>query len=250
MLVITPSIFLGSLDTVGRWILDFPAPRFKGGRILPGMTELGTLFENRFQMEYEQLIVIVPLFFGLIVTLILVGVLWAAYRIASQKKNNLGHFMVASFFFLSLVFTPTPLLGRSVNENTCGADIIAAYETAGRYLAEIVPPGAKVFWRAGSEVTPLIYLTHAELHPPQLNGLYSYRKGGNRDLLEKAGFYNEESVQYWRETDDFFLISDQYYTESWRRQMESPEFLDHGSTPPVNPCFPDTAIRVFERMQR
>jgi hypothetical protein len=106
-----------------------------------------------------------------------------------------------------------------------------------------------VYWGAGSEVTPLVYLTHAELHPPQLNGTYSYRKGGDRDLLERGGFYNEESVQYWRETDDFFLISGQYYNQSWRKLLESPEFFDHGSTLPVNPCFPETAIRIFERIK-
>jgi len=251
ILLITPSIFGGSLDTVGRWILNLPAPRFKGGRILAGSTELGTLFENRFKMDYNQLIMTVPPLFGLAVAAFLLVVIWAGHCMINHgKSKNLGHTIIIVFFILGFIFTPTPLLGHSVNENTCGGNFIKAHESAGKQLAETIPPGATVYWGAGSVVTPLIYLTHAQLHPPQLNGIYSYRKGGDRDLLEKSGFYNEESIKHWRENDDFFLISEQYLSESWRKQLRSPDFLEHAATIPINPCRPDSAIHIFERIRR
>jgi len=249
ILVIIPGLFLGSLDTVGRWILNLPAPRFKGGRILPGSTELGTLFENRFQLHYDQLIVMIPLLFGLAMAVTFIALVWIGHSMISrQRRKGFGYSLIVTFFVLSTLLTPTPLLGHSENENTCGGDTIDAYETAGKHLAEIIPAGASVYWGAGSVVTPLIYLTHAQLHPPQLNGLYSYRSGGERYLLEKIGFYNQDSVNAWIDSDDFLLISEKYFSQSWQSILNPQEFLEHKPTLPVDPCKPESAIRIFERI--
>ena len=250
IVLIVPGLFFGSISTVGRWVVRLPAPRFKGGRMLSGNTELGILFSNRFGWDADQALQVVPPLFGLACAAVLILLLWVLYRMAFRNRQvGLGYFLTVSFFGLAVLFTPTHLLGQSANDNTCGADILAAYESAGEHLAEVVPPGASVYWNAGSVVTPLIYITHANPHPPQLNGIYSFRQGGDRDLLEKKGFYNEESGEIWRQQDDIFLISERYFSQFWREFLDAEHFVEHNATNAVNPCQPDSAIRIFERIR-
>jgi hypothetical protein len=174
---------------------------------------------------------------------------WLIYRIFFKRRYfGYGYIMSIIFVVFSILFSPTPLLARSENGNNCGADMLSAMESAGNQLANIIPTGKSIYWNAGSVVTPLAYVTHADLHPPQLNGDYSFRRGGDRDLLEKQGLYNEESLEIWRAQDDFFLIGEKYFNDFWRDFLDPQFFLEHPRTIAVNPCQPDSAIRIFERL--
>ena len=93
-------------------------------------------------------------------------------------------------------------------------------------LQAIIPVGSAVYWGGSSVVTPLLYLTDAELHPPQLNGIYSARRGGDRDLLEKSGYYNEESRRAWRESDEFILIENINLVGFWKEYLDPELFND------------------------
>ena len=96
-------------------------------------------------------------------------------------------------------------------------------------------------------VTPLLYLTDAELHPPQLNGIYSARRGGDRDLLEKSGYYNEESRRAWRESDEFILIENINLVGFWKEYLDPEFFNEYQATVPLDPCNPVSFIRVYRR---
>jgi hypothetical protein len=248
ILIIIPGLFLGSLETVGRWIMALPFPRFKGGQILSGSVPLWSIFGNRFGMDFDQLLYLIPIAFGFISAVIFILTTALIQRVfKNYSYMGFGNILAVSLFVIGIVLTPTALLGKDPSENTCGGDTLAAYEKAGVQLANVIPDGAKVYWGGESVTTPLLYITGAKLHPPQFNGIYSARKGGDRVLLEKAGYYNEASRQVWRESDEFFLIKYSSMGNFWKGFFNSQDFSEYQPTIPLDPCDPNSMIRIYKR---
>jgi hypothetical protein len=248
ILIIIPGLFIGSLETVGRWIMVLPFPRLKGGQLLAGSVPLWTIFGNRFGLEFEQLLTLIPPAFGLLAAVAFALITAAFHRLSKLKSRfGFGVILAVSLIVTGIVFTPTVLLGNDSIENACGGDFLAAFETAGEQLADVIPDGAYVYWGGESVSTPLLYITGAELHPPQFNGIYSARKGGDRDLLEKGGYYNEASRQAWRESDEFFLIKYSSMGDFWKKYLNAQDFDEYKATTPLDPCDPNSSIRIYRR---
>ena len=248
LLLVIPGLFMGSLETVGRWVMSMPFPRVRGGQLLTGSVPVWSIFGNRYGLEFDQLLPFIPPVFGLLTALVLVLGVAIIHRVFKLNSYfSFGITLILCLFVLGIMLTPTMLLSSDPIENTCGGDVIEAYEKVGAQLANVVPEGAKVYWSAGSVVTPLLYITGAELHPPQLNGIYSARKGGDRELLEKAGFYNEASRQAWKESDEFFLISYTSMGDSWKDFLDPQDFNEYVPTSTLDPCNPGSLIRIYRR---
>ena len=247
-LIALPSSFLGSLETVGRQVMALPFPRLKGGAILQGSTELWKIFENRFGWSYEQLLHIIPPVFGLLATVLLLVILIGSYHLLKKRiGTSLDNYLLIAMLAVSIVLTPTYILGGDKFGNPCGGDVLTAYETVGAQLQALIPDGSKVYWGGSSEVTPLLYIVNAQLHPPQFNGIYSKRRGGDRDLLEKKGYYNEESIRAWRAEDEFLLVGNIYMGDFWKDFLNPEDFNEYEHTSPLNPCDPDSFIRIYRR---
>jgi hypothetical protein len=248
VLLIIPGLFIGSLETVGRWVMVLPFPRLSGGQLLPGSVPLWTIFGNRFGLKFEQLLPVIPAAFGLLAAVAIALITAVFHRISKLKSHfGFGVTLAVCLIVTGIVFTPTVLLGNDSIENTCGGDFLAAFETAGKQLASIIPDGAKVYWGGESVITPLLYITGAELHPPQFNGIYSQRKGGDRNLLEKAGYFNEASRQAWMESDEFFLIKYSSMGDFWKKYLNAQDFDEYKTTTSLNPCDPNSSIRIYRR---
>ena len=240
--------FLGSLETVGRWVMALQVPRFKGGRILPGSTELWKIFENRFGYSYGKLLPIIPVVFGVMVAALFLLLAWAAFRVLRRKTNlRPGNFILTALVILAFIFMPSPLLADMQTENTCGGDVLAAYEKVGSQLQELIPDGSSVYWAAGSVVTPLLYLTDTQYPPQLLNGIYSKRVGGDRETLEKAGYYNGESVLAWRSSADYVINSNTKMIETWLTFLNPDDFDEYRHTDALDPCDPTTFLRIFKK---
>lgn len=250
ILLIIPGLFLGSLETVGRWVMALPFPRLKGGQILPGSVPLWSIFGNRFGLEYEKLLLIIPPIFGFAIAVALIAMITLIHKFLKLNKQcNFGFTLAIGVAILGVALAPTFLLGNDKTENTCGGDFMAAFEEAGKQLANVIPAGAKVYWGGESVSTPLLYITGAELHLPQLNGIYSARRGGDRDLLEKAGYFNEASRQAWRESDEYFLIKYSSMRDFWKDFLNPNYFNEYKPTIPLDPCDPHSSIRIFKRKE-
>jgi hypothetical protein len=250
MLIIIPGLFLGSLETIGRGVMTLPFPRLKGGQILPGSVPMWTVFGNRFGQEFDQLLPIIPPIFGFASAAAVVIIFALIHKFFKLKKwYSLGSTFAIGTAILGLALTPTFLMGNDLTENICGGDFIAAFEEAGMQLAKVIPDGAKVYWGGESVSTPLLYITGAELHLPQLNGIYSARRGGDRDLLEKAGYFNDESRQAWRESDEFFLIKYSSMGDFWKEFLNEQEFSEFKPTVSLDPCDPNASIRIYRRSE-
>ncbi|MDO9546738.1 MAG: glycosyltransferase family 39 protein [Pelolinea sp.] len=243
-----PGIFFGSIQTVGRWVMQLPFPRIKNGRLAGGVTQIWELFRNRFQMTYDQLIMFIPPVFGFLVALTLLILLLIMYRVLRKKLNvKFGFVLALSLLLFSVIFTPTQLIGKFSYENTCGGNVISAYEKAGQQLQKKIPDDASVYWGSGSVVTPLLYIADAGIQPLQLNGVYPKRNGGDRDLLEKNGYYNAESVRDWRDSADFILVQSYNMGDFWKNYLDPTVFDEYDPTVPIDPCDPNSAIQIFRR---
>jgi hypothetical protein len=126
-------------------------------------------------------------------------------------------------------------------------DVLEAYETAGRQLMAVIPPGSSVYWSGGSVITPLVYLTNTEIHPPQLNGIYSFRDGGERSNLEKYGSYNQDSRDAWRESDEYFIVAKINIRDSQVEFYNPEEFHEYQRTSPIDPCSENSYFRIYVR---
>ena len=247
LLVLVPGLFFASADTVGRSILALPVPRVKGGALVGGTTLLWEIIRNRFGYEFDQILLMIPPAVGLILFTLLVLAIVISYRIRKGKHASFSTYFLSVVMVLTLVLTPTNLLGGYADENVCGGDVLAAYEQAGRQLDESIPDTASVYWGSGSVVTPLLYLADKGIQPLQLNGIYNKRVDGDRDLLEKNGYYNQESVRDWRENADYILVQRANMFEFWDGYLTPDLFDEIGATVPIDPCNPDSVIKIFRR---
>ena len=246
-LAFIPGAFLGSLETVGRWVMKLPVPRFKGGKILPGSTELWKLFENRFGFTYDQLLPFLATAFGLALAVLLLMLVWAVYKLLRNKPAGyLGNFAFSVLVILGFIFMPSPLLASMQTENVCGGDVLAAYEVVGKQLDDAIPAGSSVYWAAGSVVTPLLYITDTSIPAPILNGVYSKRVGGNHELLEKSGYYNQDSVEIWRSGADYVINSNSNMVGSWLTFLNAEDFDEYNHTDPLDPCDETSYLRIFK----
>lgn len=247
-LFLIPGIFFGSNQTVGRWVMQLPVPRIKNGRVVGGVIQIWELLRNRYLMTYEQLILLIPPVFGVLVAIALLILFIIFYRIVRKKFDiKFGFVLTIGFLFFSVMVTPTYLIGKFAYENSCGGDVISAYEKAGHQLQEKIPDDASVYWGSGSVVTPLLYIANAEIQPLQLNGVYSKKIGGDRNLLEKNGYYNAESLRDWIESADFILVQSFNMGEYWKNYITPTAFNEYNPTDPINPCDPNSAIKIFRR---
>ena len=248
VLILITGVFMGSIETVGPKMLALPIPRVKEGQIQSGSAELWVLFANRFGFAYDDLLVILPPAIGFFISIGLILAAWGlSHILRNRQKLNFGRLLMGLILVAGLVLTPTALLGQPPSENTCGGDVISAYEQVGSELNVRIPEGSSLYWAAGSVVTPLIYITDAGIHPPQLNGIYSKRQGGDRDLLEKAGYFNEESVLDWYSSDEFIINSNKNMVGSWLTILNPDEFNEYQHTSPLDPCELTSYLRIFKR---
>ncbi len=243
-----PGAFLGSLETVGRRVMSLAVPRFKGGRMVGGSTELWKLFSNRFGFSYDELLPYIAVAFGLMIAAAFLLLAWLAFRGFGRRKGlHAGNFILAALVILSLILMPSPLLADMQTSNTCGGDVLNAFEKVGAQLNERIPAGVTVYWAGGSVVTPLLYLTDDFVHPQLLNGVYSKYLGGERDDLERKGYYNAASIEAWRAEADYIVNSNIKMVGSWLTFLNSDDYDEYQHTDALDPCDPTTFLRIYKK---
>jgi hypothetical protein len=216
---------------------------------VPGMggAQVWQIVANKFQLEYETLFELVHAWFPVAVAVGLGLVIFGAAVMLLGRKNSAA--LGAGFAFLLILgtlFSSSPLLGGEYAAYDCPQDVLPAYESAGRQISAVVPPGAKVFWNAYSPVT-LLYLPQARVHPGQLHGVYSLRISDDSDALLRYGWMNQAVSEAWLNQADFVLVSGRNLGRNDRLQSAlDADFSLVLETAPIS-CQPDSEILVFQR---
>lgn len=261
--------------------LEQTVPRMRSFQILPGEVELGVLIENRFGTPVQTQFRYVPAFIGALIGLIFLVVVFAGITPIIHRKFHLhyspGAIALALACALGLVFSPTLALGNGFQTYDCGQaenelatsdgetpttsltenagnngaskDVIQSYETVGRYLAEIIPPGSKIYWRGVLSTVPLLYLENPQLYPSQINQDYTIYLNGDDTALERYGFWSDSLGRKWLQEADYILVAQRYY-KGWLEEALQDETLyrELPRSTSVAPCNPISFLHIFERL--
>lgn len=245
-----------AFDPVGDILLDLKItyPRLlnflRSGELLISRLSVLT-FVERYGLTYAQARRYLPAGLGLLTG---VGVIWIAMvvllsRFLRDRKRSwsFGYAVYVVGLITGWLLTPTQVLGGGFHTYDCGGNVIHAYEQVGNYLAEKIPAGSQVYWDGGSSPAPLLYIQPVGIYPPQINGIYTFRLGGNRRDLLAYGLWNDVIAEDWLRRADFVLLSEKSYNDRMRSfLLELGKYRMSGKTPPLGNCAPESEIYIFE----
>jgi hypothetical protein len=255
ILLLGIAIGYSAFTDIGNEIFQIQVPRVRSLQILPGSVALGSLLQNKIggdpQSFQRVAIRILPSATGFIVgaLLLLVAAWIARYRIKREGTPlaSFGFIALTLFLVSGLILSPTILLSGGFRNYDCNGDVIRSYELAGDYLSQRIPPNSLVYWDAGASTVPLLYLENVRLFPAQINGIYSFRKGGDSAALAKYGFWSDDLAHKWAEQADFILIGDPQFKGWLAGLVEGSEYREYEPTSPTMPCDKRSVIHIYEK---
>ena len=248
-------IGFGSFETLGEPLTNLPLPHWLVGSASADVVSLGAVLTNKFGIDAKTLRRLLPVGLGSGVGLLTLGVAFIIYRrtrphsIATGRIASFGYWAIIIMLIAGTILTPTPLLGSSVFAYNCTGDVIFSYETAGKHLAENIPPGSSVFWKGGLSVVPLLYVPDIKIFPAQINGDYSFQLGDSQEPLDKDGLWNQRLANQWANEADYILVEEHYFTGWMKEFIQSSAFQELTPTPPAVPCRDDSQIRIFKKIK-
>jgi hypothetical protein len=220
----TGFIWLSFFENIGEGLVKFPVPRMGSGRFLPGWTTLWQILRDKFRLDFLTARMITTVGFGLVCGIFIVLVIWILRRILIKTKGgNFGY--VLSLSFLALGFLLTPLFAWPDSQPICTADVLGAYEKAGKQLAQIIPANSKTYLDGSIASIPLLYIPDAEILPPQINHEYSYRESTDNDALLREGYWNREIGLQWRDKSSVFIVGEEHNSE-WQKFIMQNSFSE------------------------
>jgi len=92
----------------------------------------------------------------------------------------------------------------------------------------------------------LLYLPAANIYPPQLNGSYSYRSGGDADELYRYGYWNETLKADWMTASDILLVETRL-VEKMQPELDAYQWLPSGAPILIANCQTPIYLSVFEK---
>lgn len=266
----------GAFEQIGYQLYNLNIPQWLVGSSTPGYATLGAILVNLFGMEAAVLRRLLPIAFGLIagvmVLLLALIVKLLADRRAMRQNNradqspqsglpgsldpprkvvpSLGYWAMVIFLLLGTVFAPSVVLSGGYSTYDCSGDVITSYETTGKHLASIIPPGSRVYWRGQLSTVPLLYVPGIRIYPAQINGDYSFLStGDDLDLINRFGRWNQTLASQWASEADYVLIEQRKFRDWMRDLMLSGGYEELPSIPPTVSCRDNSQIRIFKRLQ-
>jgi hypothetical protein len=248
-LVLIP--FAAGLTLDGRLsdsVLSLQVPRASLTAFRPGTIELGDLVHNSVGLSRTDSARWLSLGIAVAAALCLAALLLGSLlrrRPAARPWEKWG----TTGLLVLILTTATLRFGNTYPYYDCGMDVIQAQESVGAYLRAKIGSGALVYWGAsGQSPVPLLTLDQARLFPAQLNGIYTFRLGGDPAELHRLSYWNQALAEDWLAAADYVLVDVGSYG-GWISSALVPSRYDEiQRTPPTNPCQADSAIMIFRRI--
>lgn len=244
------AIWFSLFEQVGATLLLLPVPRMRNNQIMSGWATLWDILNNKFQIAYHLARMYVPVIFGLLCgILILIIFIYLYKKIRLQpayNKLNLTSFSVLASLVVALNLSPVTT--RPYGEPICRGDVIEPYEQFGAQLETIAPTGSKIYLDGPTTSVLLLYTPGVIILPPQINDIYSKRTSNDSDALLKAGTWNEDIAQNWRDQADIFII-EKDRLEPWEDYLQADLFeaISFNLTSSNCPAEIETAYFVYKR---
>jgi hypothetical protein len=238
-------------------LLKYNVPRFNHFQFQPGVAELQQVVANKVPIDYYDIpayaLLYSPLLTGLAAGAVFLGLValikYFSNRWAAIKGVAYAVFALWFFWGVGILLVPTDLLGNAYKSYDCSENEIAAYEKAGRYLADIIPPGSRIYWNGYSPVN-LLYIPDAIVYPPQLNLRYSFSTEGDTDAILRYGWWNDELSGQWLQEVDYVLIEQRYFQRGGEvvDELLSDHYEELPPAPSTAICRDDAYIHIFRRI--
>ncbi|MBS4060367.1 MAG: glycosyltransferase family 39 protein [Bacteroidetes bacterium] len=204
--LITSALGFSLFQEIGAALLQMPMPRVSGGVLLPEWTTLRVILANGFDMSFSEARKLVPTLAGLGGG-ILLALLFGMIARFSSRLRYLGPGLFSVYGFLLAGFAFLPFYHTLPADTLCATNAIVTYDQQiGSRLSAFTRPDDKVYLDGARTAILMLYISDAEVLPPQLNGDNSLRVGGDPEALLKRGYWNEEVGLSWRETADVFIL--------------------------------------------
>lgn len=249
VLALCAGVGLGAYTLLETPLYNLPLPR-----IGKAPAALGAVLINGLGLTRESLRLLLPLVFGLLAGVVILAAS-AAFVLRSRRRTPAGpgfaHISVVLMLVSGALLGPTRLMAGVNGNNACGGsdlNVIEVYERAGHALAQSVPPGAKVYWSSGASAILLSYANVA-IYPPQLNGAYTKREGGDSERLLRSGFWNDELARRWLNEADVLLLSYALYSPERYPTITPDKYAELPPLGPFDSCKPESRLRVFIRTE-
>jgi hypothetical protein len=257
------AIVLGALHKAGfrpkwvfyRWyrIMHTPIPRISDGRIL--LEESGLLlglFESKLGLSYAFMIEELPTYLYWVLLTLLVFGLAPALRALLRKRVRFQGSVAWFAFFLFIIggvaLGPTAIFYGETPGEVCPQSVVVSHEQAATELAEMIEPGALVFWDVPTNML-LLYLPEVEIFPPQLNNEYNFVYSSDpkeSEQIFRVGFWDDHLRENWIMEADYLVIAGQQIRD-WQPRLRSTEFVLAAEIAPYEGCLPDeTVISVLK----
>jgi 4-amino-4-deoxy-L-arabinose transferase-like glycosyltransferase len=243
VIVLSTGIGFSLFEQVGNSLLNFPMPRFRDGQFLSGTTTLEAILKYGFNFEVVQTKRFISSSIGFMLGLLVLLLAFFAWR--KSKQTNYALTLINSFLMAGFLLSPVLHLGQGKID--CHTDIIRNHEELGEYLSSIIPPNSFVYWDGGNAFTPMVYVTHAKIFPPQINNGYTYHIGGDPDVLYYFSHWNAELDSRWRSEANIFIIEAKRYN-NWKDFLTPQEFQEFPKPTASPACSEGAELRIFQRI--
>ena len=245
-------ISLPLITRIVPFIQELQIVRISELRLLPGTSALSNLITNKFGISSHQQqrigeFVLWSLALALILMIISLG--RDILRKQTVRVDLSKHICRLAVIVSAWLVILTLAFGYHNRAYDCGEDVIDSYETAGKFISDLIPSGSKVYWLGGQSPTLLLYLPQVEIYPPQLNMAYTYRLGGNPEEMLRFGSWNKALAEEWLQESDFVLLEHDKVNDGIARTFLeiADEYHEVATSPPVLDCRPDSYIHVYKR---
>jgi hypothetical protein len=244
-LVVLASVGMGfsMFEQVGDGLLNAQVPRFREGSFQPGTTALVDFLKYGLSLELPQIKRSISSTLGFLLGLVVLLLAFLVWRREKRKQFSLTLINL----FLIAGFVLSPLLHMGASQQDCQTDIILAHERLGAYLSEIIPPESLVYWDGGNAFTPMVYVPHARIFPPQINNGYTFHIGGDPDVLYSFSHWNKELQARWKDEADIFIVEAKRYAK-WKGFLDMQGLREFPSPADSPSCVEGSELRIFQRL--
>ncbi|NJN79101.1 MAG: hypothetical protein HC797_00740 [Anaerolineales bacterium] len=243
VILVSTGIGFSLFEQVGNPLLNLPVPRFREGSFLPGTTTLADILKYGLNFELTQTKRFISSMLGL--TIGLASLIFAFLFWRRKQASSFSVFIINTYLIFGFILSPILHLGES--RINCQQDIILAHENLGEYLSEIIPSNSLVYWDGGNAYTPIVYVPHARIFPPQINDGYTYHIGGDPDTLFYFSHWNSDLDLRWRAEADIFIIEAKRYA-TWKDFLTPQEFQEFSKPADSPSCTEGAELRIFQRL--
>lgn len=242
VLLVSIGIGFSLFENVDGILLSLPVPRMRDGRFLPGSAALADILKYGFGLSLSEIKRTISSTVGLLVGF---GVLATSFFLWRSKKD-IYFAPVLLNVYLIIGLTLSPLLNLGESRLDCKQNLILANEQLGAHLAKVIPPDSLVYWDGGNAYTPMVYVLNVRIFPTQINDGYTYRIGGDPEILHRFSHWNSELDAEWRNSADVFIIEAKRFS-SWKDFLNPQDFEEYEKPSTAPSCNEGSELRIFHR---